>query len=188
MIRSLILLFTVLAAPLFAQSTFPALLADKPDPKFHDKAITLGQLAGDWTWDGTGFAADGKTPVTDKGELQFHWILDGRAMQDVWKETERSDGDALVLGTTVRFYDPKTDTWRGTWVDPGNNAMKAITGRRAGDAIVFEGTSSNGTQFRWIFSEIKSDSFRWHAERLAGGKWEIYEDLRARRKPARSSS
>jgi len=170
------------AAPLSAQSTFPQLLADKPDPKFHDKAITLGQLAGAWTWEGTEFREDGTRAVTDKGELYFHWILAGRAMQDVWMETERSDGDALVLGTTVRFYDPKTDTWRATWIDPGNNAMKAITGRRTGDDIVFEGTSPSGMQFRWIFSEIKPDSFRWHADRLIGGKWVLYEDLRARRK------
>jgi hypothetical protein len=184
-IRSLILLFTFITAPLFAQSTFPELLAEKPDPKFHDKAITLGQLAGAWTWEGSGLSADGTRSVTDKGQLTFHWILDGRAMQDVWMETERSDGDALVLGTTVRFYDPKTDTWRATWLDPGNHAMKAITGRRAGDDIVFEGTSSDGTQFQWIFSEIKPDSFRWHAERLIGGKWVLYEDLRARRRPVK---
>lgn len=183
MIRSLILFCTMIAAPLFAQSTFPALLAEKPDPKFHDKAITLAQLTGAWTWEGVEYREDGTRAVTDKGELTFHWILDGRAMQDVWMETERSDGDALVLGTTVRFYDPKTATWRATWIDPGNNAIKPITGHRVGDDIVFEGTSSDGMQFHWIFSEIKPDSFRWHADRLIGGKWVLYEDLRARRKP-----
>jgi hypothetical protein len=178
-----LLISSLAVVPVVAQSSgFPPLLADGPDPAYADKLATFGQFAGAWTFEGAAFNDHGTRTGTDKGEIHFHWILQGRAIQDVWIETERSDNSPKVLGTTVRFYDPKTDRWSITWIHPAYNTVRTLTGRRAGADIVIEGTSSTGTQLRWIFSDIKPDSFRWHAESLIGGKWRITEELHARRK------
>lgn len=180
-IRIFALLASLLSLPCaFAQSTFPQLLADKPDPALADRLATFGQFVGDWTFEGSEIHADG-TRGTDKGELHFHWILQGTAIQDVWLETSRSDDSPRLLGTTLRFYDPKTDTWSVTWIHPRYVTAKTLTGRKVGNDIVIDGVTASGTKLRWMFTEIKKDSFRWHAEELIGNDWRITEDLRARR-------
>lgn len=175
------MLILLTASPLFAQSGFP-LFADKPDPRYADKLATFGRFVGAWTFEGAEVAADGTRTGADKGEIHFHWILEGRAIQDVWLETERSDDSPKVRGTTIRYYDPKSDRWSITWIHPKYDTVTTLTGRVVGSDIVLETTSKEGTQLRWIFSEIKPDSFRWHAERFDQGTWRTSEDLRARRK------
>ena len=39
-------------------------------------------------------------------------------------------------GSTIRFYDPVTDAWRSTWVEPVNGRVRRFTGRPAGDDIL----------------------------------------------------
>jgi hypothetical protein len=183
-----LILLGLLAVPYaVAQSNFPLLLADRPDPVLAEKLSTFGQFVGEWTFEGTEFHEDG-TRATDKGELHFHWILQGQAIQDVWMETERSDDKPKVLGTTLRFYNPKTDTWTVTWVHPGYVTVRSLTGRKVGEDIVIEGTRSSGTKLHWIFDQIRKDSFRWHAEELKGGAWRTTDELQARRKLTSSSN
>lgn len=177
--------FAVLRA-VAAERTFPALLADKAAPKQAEKLATFGQFVGSWTFEGVEYHDDG-TRATDRGELHFRWILQGEAIQDVWIETDRSDDSPKVLGTTLRFYDPKTDTWSVTWVHPRYATVRTLTGRQFGPDIVIDGTSSTGTKYRWIFSEIQKDSFRWHAETLTGTGWKTTEELHARRMTATSA-
>ena len=182
-----LMLSGLLAAPsAVAQSNFPILLADRPDPVLADKLSTFGQFVGEWTFEGTEFREDG-TRGSDKGEIHFHWILQGQAIQDVWMETERSDDQPKVLGTTLRFYDPKTDTWSITWVHPRYTTVKSLTGRRSGDDIVIEGTTPSGVKVHWIFDQISKDSFRWHSEELRGSTWRMTDELHARRKVTATS-
>jgi hypothetical protein len=181
---ALMILASTLALPASAGTAFPRLLADAPEPTHADKLATFGQFVGSWVWDGVQYRDDG-TRATDKGEIHFHWILNGEAIQDVWFETEGNDDGPKTLGTTLRFYDPKTDTWTITWIHPRVSAVKVMTGHKSGNDIVIDGTSSKGVQYRWIFSEITKDAFRWHAESLIGGQWRITEDLRVKRMPVK---
>jgi hypothetical protein len=170
----------MLSASAFGQSTFPPLLSDSPAHEHQDKLMLFGQLVGSWNFTGIEYHDDG-TRSTDKGDIHFHWILGGNAIQDVWQETERSDTDEKVYGTTVRFYDPKNDFWRVTWIDPGRAVVRTFIGRRIGRDIVIEGRSENGMLIHWIFSDIQQRAFHWRAERLNGKKWRVYEELWARR-------
>jgi len=74
-------------------------------------------------------------------------------------------------GTTIRFYDPKMDRWLATWNDPVYVAFQPLVGHVAGSEIVMEGTTKDDHKIRWIFSEIKPDSFRWHGEKLIGTEY-----------------
>src|SRR5260370_38721275 len=119
-VRSLIVfVFVALVfAPAGAQSSFPALLAEEPAPEHQDKLMLFGQFVGSWNFDGVEYRDDGSRR-TDKGEIHFHWVLQGRAIQDVFLETERRDSDPKIYGSTVRFYDPRSDSWRGRLIDSG---------------------------------------------------------------------
>jgi len=157
------------------------LFADQPAAQYRDKLMLFGQLVGEWEFEGVEYYPDGKHP-TDKGEIHFAWVLQGRAIQDLWIEHERSDAQRKIYGTTVRIYDPSIDAWRVTWMDPVYGAVQSLIGRKAGDEIVMEGKDREDKPIRWIFSQITPSTFHWRAERMAGDSWQKYEELSARRK------
>jgi hypothetical protein len=112
-----------------------------------------------------------------EGEAHFAWVLEGRAMQDVWmmpsRSQERPRTDIMnSYGTTLRIWDPTLGAWRVTWFNP-------VTGTR--DVQV--GRHGDGTPIRWIFSEITPDSFRWTGEVLEGDgeTWKLEAEFRAQR-------
>jgi hypothetical protein len=173
------ILFVILFCgfPVFvsAQTTFPALLASGPAAQYRQKLMLFGQFVGDWEFQGVEYHADGSR-VTDRGEIEFGWVLEGRAVQDVWIERERSDGKVKTYGTTLRVYDPKMDTWRIVWIDPPTGSEQLMVARKVGDQIVLEGKDREGIAIRWIFSDIKPDSFHWRGERRFGTSWRVYEE------------
>jgi hypothetical protein len=171
----------VLAAAAAKTQNFLRLLsADAPAVENKEKLMLFGQFVGSWEFDGVGYSADG-TRTTDKGEIHFSWVLQGRAVQDLWIERESTDPRPKIYGSTIRFYDPKTDTWSSTWIEPNYGIVSQFTGRKIGDEIVLEGKDKQGVQIHWVFSQIKQDSFHWRGERLTEGKWRVYEELDARR-------
>jgi hypothetical protein len=176
----LILAVTITATSAIAQSTFPTLLAQGPDSKYREKLQLFGQFAGSWAFKGTEYHDDGSHSI-DVGEIHCQWVLQGRAIQDVFLETNRSDKDPLLYGTTIRFYDPTTDTWQVTWINPGAGVVRTFTGHKAGSEIVMEGSVGDGAPIRWIFSDIKPNSFHWHGEKRTDSNWRVYEEFDAHR-------
>src|SRR5207249_3891479 len=59
-----------------------------------------------------------------KGEVHAAWVLEGRAVQDVWIMPRRDDRDAVpdrgmnMYGTTLRSWDPSIRAWRIAWTNP----------------------------------------------------------------------
>ena len=68
-----------------------------------------------------------------------------------------------------------------TWIDPVFGVVRTLTGQKIGSEIVMQGGAADGLPIRWIFSDIKRNSFHWRAEKLKETKWHIYEELWARR-------
>jgi hypothetical protein len=140
-----------------------------------------------------GTVPDGKS-YFGQGEIHFGWILEGRAIQDVWMIPRLQDGKPGVppmpiagnwYGTTLRIYDPAIDAWRIYWIDPATNAYRYQIGRQQGKDIVQKGKTESGTHSRWSFTEITRDSFRWLAETSTDGKtWGSVVEVRARRASA----
>jgi hypothetical protein len=103
-----------------------------------------------------------------QGEWHFGWVLEGRAIQDVWIAPKRSlraesKGMSGEYGATVRFYDPKIDAWRSTWIGPAKGYVLPFIARQIGEEIVLEGNFESGKSRKWIFSDITSESFKWRA-------------------------
>jgi hypothetical protein len=146
-----------------------------------ENADLFGQFVGDWEVEVTFYRADGSRDGA-RGEWRFERILEGRAVQDVWR-ISTPKADPVGYGTTIRFYDPKIDAWRVTWHGVLNGVVYKFIARRAGSEIVLEGEDL-GEPSRWIFSNIEPDSFRWRAvSSTDGGKsWVLDQAMVVRRK------
>ncbi len=156
--------------------SFPdALHAPGPAPDRAENLQLYAWLIGSWTMDAVVTKTDG-TKHTGAGEIHFGWVLEGRAIQDVWILP------GLFHGTTLRVYDPKLDAWHILWSDPLHQVYRRQLGRKSGADIVQQGTDDAGAPVRWSFVDITADSFRWLGERSPNGKdWELQAEFRARR-------
>lgn len=171
-------------------SFLDALRADGPDPR-HAEALRLyGRFVGAWTVEVTDHRPDGSLHHAI-GEWHFGWVLQGRAIQDVWLTPARGTppgglpADYLHrYGTTLRLYEPERRQWRITWVDPAIGLHVVQVGRAEGDDIVQEGRTADGVPMRWSFREIRADSFRWFGEVSDddGAHWRPQLEMRARRR------
>ena len=124
------------------------------------------------------------TQVTGKGEWHFGWVLNGRALQDVWifpaAEQSHSRG-SWEYGSSIRFYDPKENVWRLAWIGPARSNIGTFTGRMDGNEFVFEGKDGDGGISHWVYYDI--DHFQWRAEMSQdGGKtWKLVQHMNVRR-------
>lgn len=184
MIASL-LTASLAAAPLLAASAsaiaaspslVDALHADRPAPDRAGKMALYGWLVGRWDMDAVIHRDDGTTHE-GRGEIHFGWVLEGRAVQDVWILP------GVFHGTTLRVYDPGIDAWHILWSDPLRQYYTRQIGRARGKDIVQDGTDDAGAAVRWSFTEITPDSFRWLGERSldGGATWQLQAEFRARR-------
>jgi hypothetical protein len=168
-----------------------ALHANGPSDDRADSMGLYGWLIGTWDLEVTRYLEDGSIRRRP-GEWHFGWVLEGRAVQDVWIVPPRGQrqGEAAanvnVYGTTLRVYDPKIDAWRIQWIDPVTQTYLAMLGRKDGNDIVQLGTNADGSLARWSFRDITKDSFLWRGEVSANGgaSWRRTIEFRARRRPA----
>ena len=174
-----------------AASNLIGLDASGAAPQYAEKMMLFGQLVGDWELDYVAYLKDGST-VKTKGEWHWGWGLDGRAVVDVWicpSRAERLKAGAPPgeWGTTVRYYDPKSDAWQVVFVGPAYNSMNVFSARKVGEEIVMEGKNADASS-RWIFSEITPQSFHWRAVTSpdGGSTWKLQEEMFVRR--ARASA
>jgi hypothetical protein len=169
---------------------YAALTASGRSREIPESADVYGWLMGSWELDVYDHAPDG-TVRRAKGEVHFCWVLEGRAVQDVWiipPRSERTEGLGKAgnrYGFTIRVWDPSTEAWRITWINPVTGARDELVGRRSGNDIVQEGRHSDGTPIRWSFTDITADSFRWLGEALNpdGEAWNLEVEFRASRIP-----
>ena len=173
------------------QSDFAqALLAKGPAAQLGDAASVYDWLIGSWDVRVIDYGADG-TKREGIGEWHFAWVLEGRAVQDVWISPPRPLRDSSPpqpgnrYGTTLRVYDAGIGAWRVIWNNPVSGAHDELTARRKGNDIVQEGRNQEGDPLRWVFTDITRDSFRWYGERsLDGGKtWRLEAEFFGKRKP-----
>jgi hypothetical protein len=172
-----------------AEITYPAALAATTRSlEIPESADAYGWLVGSWVLDVRHYWVD-VSALGIKGEAHFGWVLEGRAVQDVWIMPRRSERTSELgktnntYGTTLRVWDGTIQAWRITWINPVTGARAELIGRWSGKDIVQVGTHADGTPIRWIFSEITSKSFRWTGEALNpdGETWRLEGEFRARR-------
>ena len=169
---------------------FAALLhASGRSPEIPEAADAYGWLVGSWELEVLHYRGIDLSSQKINGEAHFGWVLEGRAIQDVWimprvsDPGPDSDRAMNMYGTTLRIWDPAIQAWRIRWINPVSGHEERQTGRKVGEEIVQIGARSDGTPTRWRFTEIAHDSFRWVGEALEsdGKTWKLEGEFRARR-------
>ena len=128
-------------------------------------------------WEGKG----GKSGYTPAG------VMDGRAIQNlfiIYPSAARKD---RFIGTTLRYFDPKSGTWRVIFIDPENDSVARFSGGAVGDdRIVLHSEDTDGKETRWSFNDICSDSFVFRDEvsRDGGKTWWVREEDHMKRRGA----
>jgi hypothetical protein len=162
-----------------------ALLADGTVADLGEKMQLYGQFVGDWESTIIAHAPDGTTHE-GRGEIHFAWVLDGRAIQDVWRITQPQSMPLIGnwYGTTLRIYDSQKDAWHIFWMDPGRHFLARQVGCARGNDIEQEGHDDNGAHRRWRFTEITKSAFHWIGEMSpdSGTTWIHQVDVFARRR------
>lgn len=176
-----------MTAPLSASSLEEVLHSPGPSPELGRNADLYGRFVGAWRV--TVFEYPETGPKRERqGEWHFGWVLEGRAIEDVFivppraQRTSQTPREGNRYGASLRVYDAKRDEWHITWINPVTLAYNRLVGRQQGEEIVQEGTD-DGQPYRWIFSDITPNSFRWRAESSSdGGKtWRLDVEFFARR-------
>lgn len=159
------------------------LAATRPHPSLANEAQVFDHLVGTWNCDFSFRRDDGRV-VHKKGELLFGWVMDGRAIQDLWIGYPTESQKERTIGTTIRFFDTALKQWRVVFVNPQFNYVVTTQGGLEGDNIVLRGVDTDGLPIRWTFREMKPDSFHWQGEKSRdGGKtWMVEEDHHMKRR------
>lgn len=165
-----------------------ALAAPGRSTEIPESADAYGWLVGSWELDVLRYWTDVSARGL-KAEAHFGWVLEGRAVQDVWILPRRAERTATLdktenmFGTTLRVWDAKLSAWHVTWINPVTGARAELLGRWSGNDVVQVGTQADGTPIRWIFTDITKDSFHWTGESLDpdGRTWKLQGEFRGRR-------
>lgn len=128
---------------------------------------------------------DGEVRYDEEGFWSFGWVLDGRAIQDVLvapSYATKSDAPGeRSIGSTVRYFHPASGEWHVVWFGATTGVVARLTGRAVEDDIWLD-AEDDGIHFRWIFTEIKPDSFRWKGMVSEDGvKWKLGQEMFATR-------
>ena len=168
---------------------FTLLAAPGRSPEIPESADVYGWLVGSWEYNVLHYAAADVSALGLKGEAHFGWVLEGRAVQDVFIMPPPADRQADAgktnnnYGTTLRVWDPAIQAWLIRWINPVTGRRDEQIGRRVGQDIVQIGTRQDGTPTRWRFTEITPNSFHWIGEALNpdGQTWKLEGEFRAKR-------
>ena len=114
------------------------LAAPGRSPEIPEENDVYGWLVGSWDLEVLHYAAVDVAPLHIQGEVHFGWVLEGRAIQDVWIMPRVSERNANLAktnnmyGTTLRIWDASIQAWRIRWINPVTNHYEQQIGRRVG--------------------------------------------------------
>jgi len=130
-----------------------ALIADSSSTE-DSKYGLFDPFVGSWKFDLFWYST-GEERLAGRGEWHWSWILNGRAVQDVWEcYTVAESGRLVELGTTLRMYDRARGNWRIVFFSPVRGFVDTLVADRAGDEIVLQGIGRSGNPCLWIFSDV----------------------------------
>jgi hypothetical protein len=162
-----------------------SLISAEPHPDIPEEQRIFAPFIGDWDLIVSWFDEAGKLTRREPGEWHFAWILEGRAIQDIWivppRHQREGRKDLYEYGTSLRFFDCALNAWQSTWIGPMHRIVRTFIARRIGDQVMLETTDSEVPRMRWSFAEMKANSFTWRNEVWTGSVWRIQQTFDAQR-------
>lgn len=123
-------------------------------------------LIGDWTYKAKSYQADG-TYVNQHYESQAKYIFSKTGIQDDFA-FRNAKGEVIILGTTIRSYNPFKKAWRMLWYSNHLNSMTEMEGRYENGRFIFEGKGKdlqNSYLEKIVFYNITENSYSWKMDR-----------------------
>jgi hypothetical protein len=167
------------------EAMLDVLRANGPITELSSKLMLYGQFVGSWEGKVIVYRSDGSRGE-ESCEVYFGWILEGRAIQDVWIAPARKERQVIgrstqkdIYGTTLRIYDPENDIWQIIWSDPNTQSYDRMIGKKIGEDIVQEYKSEEGLLCQWCFTEITANSFHWigRESKDEGKTWKVRNEF-----------
>jgi len=146
-----------------------ALISSHPNEELQDAAKIYSWLIGSWDVEAIDYL-DEKQIIHTQGEWHFSWVLEGRAIEDVWIAPKRSlrgknpTEPRNRYGITFRYFDKVKQQWCVNWFNPVRGVSDKLYGRKEGGNIIHEGLDDEGNLMRWSFEDITATSFHWKGE------------------------
>jgi hypothetical protein len=155
-----------------------ALAANGPHASLGDQAKVLEQLVGNWDVEYLDILKDGREQRRT-GQFIVAWVLDGRAIEDVWIVEPSEGRQEREVYADIRYFDPKTRTWPTVFIDPEHASTAKFTGGATLDGRLVLQTSDLGRpQNRWSFTATGPDSFVFRDEFSSDGgeTWKLLSE------------
>jgi hypothetical protein len=140
----------------------PGELAAAEQPKAKVPHTLFDQLVGTWDVRYEIIDKDGNVR-RNRGQVQFSWILDGNALQEIWLSDSESK-HLQPFGTTIDFYDRKRQRWTAVWIYPEQGVTSIMTGGEVNGSLVLTGRNESGALERWSTSVAQPNSIAVRAE------------------------
>ena len=156
--------------------------ATSPHASLANEAKTLGRVVGAWDVEYLDYLKDG-TASHRTGTFVVEWVLDGRAVQDLWI-VDPAAGKEREVYSTLYYFEPKSRLWHATFVDPEHASVMSFSGGAEGDdRFVLETQDIPGKTNRWSFNEVRPDSFIWRDEQSGDGgrTWQLKSEYHMKR-------
>lgn len=142
-------------------------------------------LIGDWLIVFEQLGSDGQVEASFEGEWNFHYVLGGTGVQDVFFLPRRTvslpEGATRFEGTGLRVFDPTTRQWQATWADTNAQGFESWSGTSEPGRIRFW-RSVDGARVEVEYRLLESGEFLWE-QREAGldGKLTVTQRVRGKR-------
>jgi hypothetical protein len=171
------------------QAFLEALPSAGPAPELAGTENIFGWLIGSWDIDAVLSGAKDEVQKS-QGEVHASWVLEGRAIQDLFIFPRRVDRHSGIpahgdrYATTIRTYDRSLNVWRINFINPAADETSAqLIARRDGSDIVMDGKLADGTPIRWRYEALTATSFHYSAEKMRPGdkSWHLYLELFGKR-------
>lgn len=160
-----------------------ALIANEKHVSIPESKNYWGSIIGEWELEWIVHPGTSKERCV-KGEWLFSWILEGKAIQDVFicpsrKELKNKDSSNGEYGTTIRVYCEKLNCWEIFYACKDD--VNRLQARKVGSEIVL--TELPDARMKWIFSNIQENSFQWQNIQLdKNNQWQVIVFAKATRK------
>lgn len=155
------------------------LVSAGPHPDAPEGIMEYGQLVGSWQCKGFRLQPDGSWKEAEGvNTWTWYFVLDGRAVQDVWKPRANTEGQ-VFQGTNLRTYDAETGIWNVAWTISSSARIETfISSYRDGVIHISAQRAANGVfpahMMHIPFYNISGQHFDWKYETSAltdGKNW-----------------
>ena len=161
-----------------------ALPARGPHPSLGEQERVFSRFVGTWQVEYMDVMKDG-TQLHRTGLFIVGWIMDGRAIQDLWIVDPTPSHAEREVYADIRYFDPKTLTWPSVFFDPEHASMARFSGGAVGsDRAVFQSSEIDTNLTRWSFEDIGPNTFVFRDQSSSdqGKTWKLRAEYHMRRK------